>query len=152
MRKAVFPAEDATLFEGVGTYYAVRLDESHAVCEPDLLARCGGRLWTVYVYNADEVTHLCESTPSYWLEEMENIPDVGTAEFLVNYAAMSDDDREQLDEALRECANDERGIYVHAHEIEAVPLGTDGTARKVRLGEFDSMDEAREAYQGSPVW
>ena len=124
------------------TFYAVRLDESYAVCDPTLLARCGGKLWTVYVYDAGEVTHLCEFTPSYWLEEIENIPE--------QWPDMEQDFGHALDcltSDLLECASDEYGIYVHCHEIDRLPV-----EQRVPLGEFESMDEAREYYQGSPRW
>ena len=131
-------------------YYAVRLNETHN-CEPEFVERCGGAVYTVYIYNGEEITHCCELTPSYWLEEIENVPRARPEDERADNALAN----ELLDALTGE------GIYVHCHTLDAVRVRSraeivggnwfpDAPIVRKFIGRFESADEAREKYQGSP--
>ncbi len=115
-------------------YRVVKIDESQYITDEDLLRRAGGKIYSVYIYNDGEATHLCEFTPSYWLHEVDVVPE--------QWPDYNDDDR--LYDDLLDCRNDEYGIYVHCHQVDKL--------KSAELGEFESMEDAVEYYQGNPLY
>ena len=88
-------------------YYVV--DETRHWLDPDLIRRSGGTIYGVYVFDADIAVHCCELTPSFELtflrSEPKSVPD-------------DDDDRERLEDQIREADRDSSPvIYVWTHHI-----------------------------------
>lgn len=74
-------------------FCAVMIDETGGyVGSEDLIDRCGGKIYGVYVYDRNEVTHICSFTPSYLLYYIESVGEV----------FIEDDDHDTLEEANRE--------------------------------------------------
>jgi hypothetical protein len=79
-----------------------------------LLQRCGGKIWTVYLYDYRRHTHLCELTPSYECHYVESYPDLHLDD---------DEEREELQDLLDEaradgCSNVD---YYHCTGIDHIP-------------------------------
>lgn len=51
----------------------VKIDETDQWDE-DLVKACGGKIFGIYLYNENEVTHLCELPTSYYLHFLYNNP------------------------------------------------------------------------------
>lgn len=92
------------------------------------------RILDVFIYNPGERHHACEITPSYWLEHVYT-----TVETAVD---TSDEDRERLD--LKYAHEPTEDCYMHISDVEKVPED-----RRKDLGEFESLEEAREYAQGN---
>lgn len=115
---------------------------------PDIVERAG-RVFGVYLYNPDAATHCCELTPSYELEFVgsvaENLPDDDSA-------------REKLQDDIMEGDTSCEPIsYIHCHSIDAMPEIKRGTLSPgtypmghLEGTEWESMEEAREHWQGNP--
>ena len=87
---------------------------------------------TVYIYEPDSHTHLCELTPSYFLSNLYTY-----IEFADN---VSDDKREYLDQ--RYCYEDSEDTYMHCSRVGRMP-------ERKECGNFDSFEDAREYLQGN---
>lgn len=92
------------------------------------------RIWSVYFYDADERTHLCEATPSYHLRGLYT-----TVEFFVG---VCEEVRERIyDRYTQEGVED---TYMHCstverfHNVEYGPVDDDTTE-----------DDVREHWQGN---
>lgn len=120
-------------------YRVVKIDETHAYIDEGLVERSGGKIYSVYIYNDQEQTHLCEITPSYWLEEVDVVPEV-YPDYDLDQGVTSD----RLSMDLMESRNEDGGIYVHCHQVDRLPSD--------ELGDFEDMDEAREHYSGNPLY
>lgn len=85
----------------------VAIDETHHYTDENFVKACG-KIFTVYFYNKNEITHLCELTGSYYL-----IP-------LYSYAEndVSDEIKDELDEIDARYGSDP--IYVHAHQVDSM--------------------------------
>lgn len=110
-----------------------------AYVDPALLERCGGKVWQVCVFDAEERTFCCESTPSYCLHpvslEAETLPE-------------SDDTREALYEELID-ANDFDTHYQHCWRVDADASRLADIS--VSTDEETNIDDAIEQQNGNPV-
>lgn len=89
-----------------------------------LVEKCG-RIADVYYYNASEVTHCAELTPSYHLT------------YVTSHCEKTvDNPDEQIDiyDALQEANIDTTDMYVHCHEL-------DNNSRVFLLDDFSNYDE-----------
>lgn len=78
---------------------------------PEVVDKCG-RIADVYYYNANEVTHFCEFTPSYWLE------------YVTSYAEKSSEDeleQENIYNTLQTANLFSEGMPVHCHQLDKHP-------------------------------
>jgi len=116
-------------------YRVLKIDESEHITDPEFLERCGGKVYSVYLYNDQEVTHCCELTPSYWLYEVDVIAE--------SYPE-DPEESDKLYEDLRYCRNDQGGIYIHCHSVDSM--------KSEEFGEFEDDDEAIEAYTFNPIY
>ncbi len=90
------------------------LKEDSSYWDEDLVERCGGGIYGVYVYDFREETFCCELTPSYYLYLVEYFPEITPEE---------DEEREQLLNKLGEvAASDDYNMYVHCSVIDRIPL------------------------------
>ena len=131
-------------------WIAVRIDETEHWCDEKLVEQAG-KIWVVYLIDANSVTYCCELTPSHELHYVESVPE-----------NMLEDDREdeQMRDTIREdgCAEDYIS-YVHVHDINAL---SEQNKHDLKLESDDDywwkeendrgFDTALEAYQGSPRW
>ena len=108
-------------------------------CQADFLARCGGKVFEVYLFDANELTYCCSVTPSYCLYSMGLIPETYPEDETV---------REQLCEELLEGDHDSDVAYMDCVFIDR--LGDDRKALVGRLEADADEDAAREVYQGTP--
>jgi hypothetical protein len=116
----------------VPDWRAIRFDETQ-YCSPEFVELCGGKVYTVYIYNHNEATYLCEMQPSYCLIPVDLVAEVYPED---------DEERERLDEVLREVHLNDEVTYIHCSDIK--------DSETIPLGDFESEDEAREYYQGNP--
>ena len=107
-------------------WYAVRVDET-GHCEPEFVARCGGKVWTVYIYNRNESNYCCEMTPSFCLYEIECQPETWPED---------ERDKDRLAEELLECVEYEVRYY-HWHDVLSM-------GEQKHLGHYDSDEAAEE--------
>lgn len=98
-------------------------DETRYWLDDDLIARCGGKIYGVYLFNERQVTYCCEITPSYELEFLESIPHstaysrlpVGATEREEYDAQVEDDEtRSKLQDAD---VDTDRWIYIHCGDL-----------------------------------
>ena len=103
----------------------VEIDESKQWGE-DIVEACGGKITTVYFFDANMVTCLCEVTPSYYLKPLYCIP-------AKEYNEISSDMQENFDAGETQCSES----YHHC-------TGIDGISVKPNLinlnGTFTSYD------------
>lgn len=88
------------------------------------------RIESTYVLDASERTFCCESTPSFWLEYLQT--------GVVCRADVGEERRGELDEKYAHLGGE--GCYMHCSSVEDLPCVK---------GDFSSMDEAREHWQGN---
>jgi hypothetical protein len=98
----------------------VEIDETRH-WNPEIVAKCGGRILSIYVYDASCRTFCCEITPSYEL-------------FLAAYAPRElpedDAERERVFDDLSQAQHEvESTIYMHCRDVERMtsrdPYGDD---------------------------
>lgn len=98
------------------------------------------QILNTYVYDQHEYTYCCEITPSHYLEP------VYTA--IVFADDISDDLRDELQDRYGYEQSSE-GFYMHVRSVRSyVAKHTD---RHHVYGEAESLDDAREFYQGNCV-
>lgn len=123
---------------------AVKIDVSQ-YCEPEFLARCGGKVYQVSLYDSTARTFCCEITPSFCLIPVDLVPETYPE---------TDDAREDLAcellDALNECCE---CFYVHCSTVERmeslpVPVDIDTDDLPEDGGEADAI----EAYHSSPLF
>jgi hypothetical protein len=73
-------------------------------CSEEFKARCGGKVQTAYIFNANSSVHCCEITPSYEMWPLTTVPGTWPDQ---------DEARDKLDEELRECTADAEIKYYH---------------------------------------
>ena len=112
----------------------VKIDETQ-YWTPDIIEKAG-KIWAVYLYDADEGTFCCELTPSYFLEPLYYSPE----KFIEGI-----DEREQVEDAFDEVLRDDRGRYFHCKDIDRIPEKD----KYVSANEFDDLEEAREYFLGN---
>lgn len=78
----------------------------------------GSKIYSVYVFNDAEVTHLCEFTPSYWLRFV-GIITVPTPQLEAYLDTLSDHERDEFYDFENDGGND--SIYVHCHSVDSHP-------------------------------
>lgn len=122
----------------------IMLDETND-WQPAIIEKTG-RMFTIYLYDADEVTHCCEITPSYYL-----IPiDWAAEKYVVD--TLGDEEAEafrgNLDEDWRTSTDP---IYVHCASIDRIQeIDADGRRRRfVSVNEFEDMEEAEEFFRSN---
>jgi hypothetical protein len=131
----------------------VKIDETRHWAEEWRKKNNIKQLVSTYIFNANEVTHCCEFTPSYWLEHIETCAeqDVDTTKMTdAEYDAFLEECG-RIDEEIRyeECQND-NSFYVHCNVVDnkkgfILEMGELGEP-----GDFEDMEEARECALGSP--
>jgi hypothetical protein len=89
-------------------FKVVIIDESRDWKE-DTLKACGGKIETVYFYDANIVTHLCELTPSYYLIPLYCVPETP-------FNDLDGITMNNLDEGENSC----EPIYVHCHQVDGM--------------------------------
>jgi hypothetical protein len=124
-------------------FIACILDMSQYVSE-ELLARCGGKVYLSGFYNEALHTHLCEMTPSYFVDGLGYVPE--------NYP-----EDEKLSNALNEelLENMVEGSYYHCSRIKALREKNPDHFKELDFT-FDVDDDpdemVREHLQGNPCF
>lgn len=107
------------------------IDES-AYWRADILAKCGGRIFTVYLFCVGEATHCCSLTPSTYAEA-------------IDYVASADIDDETQETLLAALADADGGYFPFrdagqdVREFDSDEDDEDAARR-------DLWDQARESY------
>ena len=134
--KVILAMTESELSEQYVTQFGVvAVDESAHWTDSDFVQRCGGKIWTLYVYNPNEVTYLCEATPSYYLEPFDHVP-----------ASLPEgqDECEEICNVLLETLGQQEMTYMHCRHVDAMPTRL--------IEDFDALctlDDAREHWQGN---
>lgn len=81
----------------------VVIDESQYWKE-DILKACGGKIETVYMYDASEATRCCEITPSYYLIPLYYVPAVHVSD--------------EIHAELIDTFSNEEPMYVHCSDVD----------------------------------
>jgi hypothetical protein len=101
----------------------VKIDETRHWAEEWRAKNKIKKIVSTYIFNANEVTHCCEITPSYWLEHIESCAeleqDAGVADMTdAEYQAFLEEcgriDEEMRDEELQ----NDNSMYVHCREVD----------------------------------
>lgn len=104
-------------------YYNIREEDKSCIKE----------IRSVYAYNPETRTHLCELTPSHYLEYLYT--------YIIHTDDVSDDKVSELDNGY--CYEPRDGfLYMHVWDVRALPM-------KKECGEFDSFEEACEYLRGN---
>jgi hypothetical protein len=81
--------------------------------DQEILDRCGGKIWTVYLYDYRRNVHVCELTPSYECHYIETYPEVRPDD---------DEEYEALQDLLDEAQSDNGTVdYYHCRGIDKIP-------------------------------
>ena len=129
-------------------YFACLLDIS-SVCSPDLIERCGGKLYYSGFFDDSVNTYLCSLTPSIFVDVIELVPEISP----------EDEERSNaLNEELLELLSESDSGYYDRRTIdrlrkesperfqELVHLGLEGET------DAERVDEVREFLHGNPVF
>jgi hypothetical protein len=127
-------------------------------CSDDFKARCGGKVFTAYIFNANASTYCCEITPSYEMWPLNTFP-----------AKWPEDEetRDKLSEELRENNGDEIKYYhVRTTKLDKCKLlrevtetewndfleDADGDTEKERIDRatVKMMEHFTEYFTGNP--
>ncbi len=120
------------------SFIAIKLNES-LYANPEFLHNCGGKLYGIYIYDDSSITHCCELTPSYWFQLIQYISET---------IPESETKAEELNNVLMDVLSEaESGGYFHCSMINSF-----SEQIKHNLGDFDSIDDAIEAYYSNPKW
>lgn len=86
-------------------FRVVAIDETHSFTDENLVKQCG-KLSTVYFYDANERTHCCEITPSYYLMPL--------------YIIAENEISDEIDEELMNIhwKYNTNPIYMHCHVVD----------------------------------
>jgi hypothetical protein len=119
----------------------IEVDESHGWRE-DILKACGGKITTVYLYDANVTTCLCEYTPSYYLTPLYCIPEKSFDEIDV-----------EMQDNLADGESSNEPIYVHTHQIDKNSIKSrtqlDGTFTSFEGRKYNELFEAALEYLSS---
>lgn len=103
------------------------------------LWRVGAKVWGVYLVDMNEITLLCEVTPSHCLYHLYNVAD-------------TDDDtlREEIESYV---SGDDENIYLHCSEVKLLPHHICGDVQETDIEDsYEIMVEAYcEHYRGNHV-
>ena len=119
---------------------AVRVDET-GHCGEEFVARCGGKVHQVYLFDANEVTYCCSLTPSYGL-----IP----VEVVAEKYPEGEATREALFDELTTAMEGAEFAYMDCSTIDR--LSDENKVEQVGLENDASEDEVLEHYHGSPTF
>jgi hypothetical protein len=126
-------------------WLAVRIDESE-YCDPEFLARCGGKVYGVYLVDTNSVTYCCSPERTYCLTLVDTVcedtPD-------------DPNESDRLMTELMECTQESPDVmYVNLSAVDNLP---DENKAQQPLpedwsedGENRGFEDVREAYCGSP--
>ena len=138
----------ANLPESPPKFLACLIDIS-SYCSPELLARCGGKLFYSGFFDDSVNTHLCSFQPSVWVEVLSIEPE-----------RYPEDNRESNDlneELLGLLTSDDDSYYLR-RDIERQKVEHPDRFKEVSVDfEEDSTfnsrhEEVREELQGNPVF
>lgn len=118
---------------------AVRVDVT-GHCREDFVARCGGKVYEVFLFDANEVTYCCEVTPSYCLYpvslEAGDLPE-------------EEDVRNRLFEELIDARHELEDVcYMHCRDVDRLP--DDDKVEQKGLEIDASFDDVHESYHQCP--
>ena len=119
---------------------AVRVDETRH-CGEEFVARCGGKVHQVYLFDANEVTYCCSLTPSYALYPVEVVAEEYPEEEGAREALFAD-----LLEAMH---GTESVCYYDCGVINRISEENKVSQMRGLAADADE-DDALEFYQGNP--
>jgi hypothetical protein len=134
-------------------WYAVVFNET-AYCNLQESSPFIEKMISVYIYNANSVTHLCEITPSYFLAHVYDDVVFKDEAFAGMPEAEAEEKREEICDKLLHGPGSgvDQDTYMHVSAVDAIPADRKnhyGTPRKTEADEGDGEDEVREYYQGN---
>lgn len=115
---------------------AIEIDETkHLSAVPE-----GTKLFVTYMFDRNEVTHICSQVKNHWLEPVNvvvSVPD-----------GVTEGERDRLEDELRAVTNAD---YYTENSIEAL-IKADPTriVEYGELGEDETKNDVREHWQGNP--
>jgi len=129
----------------------VRIDETQHWNEASKARRMGGKLIASYAYNRNSHTYCCSVTPAYWLVYLGTDFDLPGESLFV-------EEREQIDEEIREAEIDDVSGYYACHDVDrwkSKPLPYAIDVDREDYADVDAYDRAvedeiREAYGANP--
>ena len=117
---------------------AVRVDETRH-CGEEFVTRCGGKVFQVYLFDANERTYCCCVTPSYALYPIEVV---------AGKYPESDEAQQALFEELLEVGHGAEMAYMDCSMIDR--LDAESKVEQTGLDNDASEDDVREHYHGCP--
>jgi hypothetical protein len=128
------------------TINVVALDETHDWADEIQQKVLGSKIYSVYIFNDAEVTHLCEFTPSYWLQFVGIITEP-SPELEAYTESLSEEDRDEFYNF--ELESNSSSIYVHCHQIDGNPTVIQYHSPDPEKAVDDEMEMIRESLQGN---
>lgn len=118
---------------------AVRVDVT-GHCGEEFVARCGGKVYEVCLYDANERTYCCEVTPSYCLYPVDltagSLPEEDAA-------------RERLFEELLDARHELEDVcYMHCSDVDRLP--EEDKVEQEGLERDAPFDDVHEHYHQCP--
>jgi hypothetical protein len=137
-------------------FCSVRINETEHFKDWSEKYTFGGKIYGVYIYDANEQTYCCEMTPSYCLYPIGYTLewDVMDLEEMAANSGISTDDLEDVENMA-----DKNVTYIHCGSIDRLP-DTDKVLQvdyALYPDEWDEtyrylLDKAQEDYRGNPDW
>ena len=106
----------------------------------------GSKIYSVYIFNDAEATHLCEFTPSYWLQFVGIITEP-TPELTAYVESLSEEDRDEFYDFELESGSE--SIYVHCHQVDRNPTVIQYHSPDGEETIDDEIEMIKESLQGN---
>lgn len=97
---------------------------------PELSEKCGGKIFTLYVFDSEDISYCNSESPNLRLLPVRSVPAVATADT---------ETLKELDEGFSECEE----IYIHFLEIPKIPQDM---KMEKELEEDTTLEEAVEYF------
>ena len=116
-------------------FRAVRLDIAKYCTPVERAVKYIRAIYDVYMYDHNEHTFCCETTPSFYLRHLYT-----TVDF------QNDPSEEMIADIEETCCESAEDIYMHVSDIEKLP---ETDKRAFPKKSFEDAEEAREYMQGN---
>lgn len=115
-------------------FRVIAIDESEYITDPAILEKAG-RVFGVYMYDKNEVTHCCEITPSYCLYPLYNSWEKSGDDYYEEHEA----ERDEIEDDLR--LRDYDVTYMYCYSVDALEQKLKGEQFRYHiLGDFGGRE------------
>lgn len=129
-------------------YIACIIDWSDG-CDPDFLARCGGKVYLSGFYDDNVNTYICSAQKMIWVQGLELVPEARPGDG----NAQDRLETELMDLWHNACINEQDSDYYPRSKIETLRKEFPENFKEVGIDldeDEDPADQVRELLQGNP--